>query len=66
MKSGNYTLDHWIDDDWYVGKLREIPVVFSQGKTMEELNENIKDALSLMLQESASIPVSNFKSTAIQ
>ena len=24
-----YTLEYWIDDGWYVGKLKEIPGVFS-------------------------------------
>jgi len=30
-----FTLDYWIDDGWYVGRLREAPDVFSQGKTFE-------------------------------
>lgn len=62
----NYTLDYWIDDDWYVGKLREVPGVFSQGETLEDLKENIKDALTLMLEESISIPVQNYSSTELQ
>ena len=32
-----FTLDYWIDDGWYVGKLREVPGIFSQGETFEEL-----------------------------
>lgn len=47
----NFTLSYWIDEGWYVGKIREIPGVFSQGKTLEELIENIKDAYSLMMEE---------------
>ena len=27
----NFTLEYWIDDGWYVGRLREVPGVFSQG-----------------------------------
>ena len=38
-----FTLDYWIDDGWYVGKLREVPGVFSQGETFEELKLNIKE-----------------------
>ena len=45
----HFTLEFWIDDDWYVGKLKEIPGVFSQGKTLEELENNIKDAYRLMI-----------------
>jgi predicted RNase H-like HicB family nuclease len=48
----NFTLEYWLDDSWYVGKLKEIPGVFSQGKSLEELEENIKDAYQLMLEES--------------
>ena len=47
----NYTLTYWLDEGWYVGKIREIPGVFSQGETLEDLIENIKDAYSLMMEE---------------
>ena len=58
-----FTLDYWIDDGWYVGKIREVPGIFSQGETLKELQDNIKDAFSLMLKENISIPVKNFQST---
>jgi predicted RNase H-like HicB family nuclease len=47
-----FTLEYWQDDSWFVGKLKEIPSVFSQGKTIEELKENIIDAYHMMLEES--------------
>ena len=47
----SFTLDFWIDDGWYVGKLREVPGVFSQGTNLEELKINIKDAYDLMMEE---------------
>ena len=47
----NYTLEYWIDDEWYVGRLKEVPGVFSQGETLKELEENIKDAFKLMTEE---------------
>ncbi|MCH8317837.1 MAG: type II toxin-antitoxin system HicB family antitoxin [Bacteroidetes bacterium] len=46
-----FTLEYWIDDNWYVGKLKEIPGVFSQGETLEELEDNIRDAYQLMLDD---------------
>ncbi len=46
-----FTLEYWIDDGWYVGKLQEVPGVFSQGESLEELEENVKDAYSLMIEE---------------
>ncbi len=48
-----YTLEYWLDDGWYVGRLKEVPGVFSQGKTLEELIENIRDAFALMMEEAA-------------
>lgn len=62
----NFTLDYWIDDGWYVGKLREVPGVFSQGETLDELKLNIKDAFDLMSQEVPQIPVQDYKSTELQ
>jgi len=46
-----FTLEYWQDDGWFVGKLREIPGVFSQGKSIEELKENVIDACRMMLAE---------------
>ena len=52
-----FTLEYWVDDDWYVGKLKEVPGVFSQGETLAELEDNIKDAYALvMADEGASLP----------
>lgn len=47
----SFTLDYWIDDGWYVGKLREVPNVFSQGEGLDELKSNIRDAYQLMRNE---------------
>ena len=49
--AGRFTLEYWIDDEWYVGRLREVPGVFSQGETLRELEENIRDAYRLVLRE---------------
>ncbi|BBO72956.1 hypothetical protein DSCW_03730 [Desulfosarcina widdelii] len=43
-----YTLLYWQDGKWLVGRLRERSDVFSQGKTLSELESNIQEALSLM------------------
>ena len=50
----HYTLEYWIDDGWYVERLKEVPGVFSQGETYEKLVENITDAYSMMLDVSCS------------
>jgi predicted RNase H-like HicB family nuclease len=51
----HFTLEYWIDDGWYVGRVKEIPGVFSQGETLADLQENVKDAYQLMVQESAPV-----------
>jgi predicted RNase H-like HicB family nuclease len=35
------------ENGWLVGQLAEVPEVLSQGKTVEDLRENLKDALHL-------------------
>ena len=45
-----FTLEYWEDEGWYVGRLVEIPGIFSQGETFEELKENIQDAYEIMLK----------------
>jgi predicted RNase H-like HicB family nuclease len=49
-----FTLEHWQDDGWYVGKIKEIPGIFSQGETLEELIDNIMEAYDLMMDEGIS------------
>lgn len=39
------------DDGWYIGRLQEYPPVMSQGKTIDELKENVLDALKLYLED---------------
>lgn len=50
-----FTLEYWLDDGWYVGRIKEVPGVFSQGETLPELEENIRDAYQLMMGEEPSI-----------
>ena len=47
-----FDIEYWKDGDWFVGRLPEVPGVFSQGKTLDELRENIQDAYELMAAES--------------
>ena len=54
-----FTLDYWLDEGWYVGRLREAPEIFSQGQTPDELEANIKDAFALMAEDKTFIPSSS-------
>lgn len=54
---GRFTLEFWRDGEYYVGRLREVPGVFSQGETLDELRMNIQDAYDLMvIQERPEAP----------
>lgn len=45
-----FTLEYWNDEGWFVGRLAEAPGVMSQGETLAELEENIRDAYQLMAE----------------
>ena len=51
-------LEYWKDGKWFVGRLAQVPGVFSQGATLDELEDNIRDAYQLMLAEQTQAPVS--------
>jgi predicted RNase H-like HicB family nuclease len=46
-----FTLEYWREGKWKVGRLIEVPGVFSQGNTLTRLNENIQDAYRMMVTE---------------
>ena len=48
-----FSLEYWKDDGWYVGRLKEMPAVMSQGETLEELQAMIRDAYKLMVEDAA-------------
>ncbi len=48
------TLEYWKDEGGFVGRICEVPGVFSQGSTLEELESNVADAYRLVLSESKS------------
>ncbi len=35
---------------WYIGWVEEVPGAFSQGKTIREVQENLKEAIQLILE----------------
>lgn len=43
------SLEYWKDGAWFVGRLPEVPGVFSQGATLAELEENVRDAYQEMI-----------------
>ena len=61
----HFTLEYWMDEGWYVGRLKEVPGVFSQGESLEELEENIKEAYQLMMEEEEIVPRVEIKTKEI-
>jgi predicted RNase H-like HicB family nuclease len=49
---------YWKGEKFWLGKILEHPEIMSQGKTLEELEENLIDAYKLMLMDD--VP-SNYK-----
>lgn len=52
----SFLLEYWRDDKWYVGRLKGVPGVFSQGETLSELEENIREVYRLMVEEEELAP----------
>ena len=42
---------YWKGDRFWLGKLFDHPEIMTQGETVEELEENLKDAYQMMLME---------------
>ncbi|MEK7658966.1 MAG: type II toxin-antitoxin system HicB family antitoxin [Patescibacteria group bacterium] len=45
---------------WYLGWIEEIPGVNTQGKTLNEAKENLKEALFLVLESNRILTSKNF------
>jgi predicted RNase H-like HicB family nuclease len=45
------TMVYWKSDKFWLGKLLEHPEIMTQGESLEELEENIKDAYLLMAMD---------------
>jgi predicted RNase H-like HicB family nuclease len=53
-----FRMEYWKDGEWFVGRLPQVPGVFSQGRTLDELEFNIRDAYRLMMEDQAEAPPS--------
>jgi predicted RNase H-like HicB family nuclease len=47
----HFTLQYSMDEGWYIGRFKEVPVVYSQGETLAALEENIRDAYQLVQED---------------
>jgi predicted RNase H-like HicB family nuclease len=42
---------YWKSENFWLGKLVEHPEIMTQGETLEELEENLRDAYRMMVME---------------
>jgi predicted RNase H-like HicB family nuclease len=45
------TIKIWQCGEWYLGRAKEIPGALSQGRSLGEVLENVRDACCLMLKD---------------
>jgi predicted RNase H-like HicB family nuclease len=45
------TMIYWKGEQFWLGKLREHPEMMTRGETLEELEENLKDAYRMLIME---------------
>lgn len=45
------TMVYWKGKNFWLGKLLEYPEIMTQGETVEELEENLKDAYKLLVMD---------------
>ena len=62
----SFTLEYWVDEGWYVGRLKEVPGVFSQGKTLDELEENVRDAYRTLIADEESLDREDVKTKDVE
>ena len=62
----HFTLEYWKDAGWYVGRLKDVPGVFSQGESLQELEDNIRDVYHLMQEETEVLPYGGVQKKEIE
>ena len=48
------------DDGWFVGEVPQLKACYSQGKTIDELMENMRDVIKICLEEDEFGEISRF------
>ncbi|MEW6557168.1 MAG: type II toxin-antitoxin system HicB family antitoxin [Elusimicrobiota bacterium] len=46
----NYTIVIVKSENWYAGYVKELPGAHSQGKTIDEVKENLKESIKMILE----------------
>ena len=62
---GEFTAVYEKRGKWYVAYVEEVPGVNTQGRTLKEARENLKDALRLILQANRELARNNISADEI-
>lgn len=49
MSNNTYTAIFEQDGDWWIGYVEELPGANTQGRTLDEARENLKEAITLII-----------------
>jgi predicted RNase H-like HicB family nuclease len=49
------------EDGWYVGQCEQVPGALTQGKTIEEVQENLKEAILLVLEAEKAVTLRKYQ-----
>jgi predicted RNase H-like HicB family nuclease len=63
MKSFTIIVEHCPDTNLYVGHVPGFPGAHSQGETLDELRQNMKGVLSMLLEDGEPVMESEFVGT---
>lgn len=55
----NFTAVFEKTEDWYIGYVEELPGANTQGKTLEEARDNLKEAIELILESNRELAYQN-------
>ncbi|MGI9558530.1 MAG: type II toxin-antitoxin system HicB family antitoxin [Thermodesulfobacteriota bacterium] len=47
---GKMTMVYWKGEKFWLGKIKEHPEIMTQGRTIKELEENLRDAFQMMTE----------------
>jgi predicted RNase H-like HicB family nuclease len=51
---------------WYIGQCEQVPGAMTQGKTIAEVKENLKEAITLVLEAEKELCINRYRSDGIR
>ena len=66
MQNKTFTAVYKKKGKWYLGWVEEVPGVNTQGKTLKEVKENVRDALAIILEVNKALTEKQFVGRVIR